>query len=71
MASTVLAAVDVGPADTFTCPRCRLTVAEVFYGPCTTCRAELVRTMGGEARHIDVVYEPKMNVTPNQVATKE
>jgi len=28
--------------------------------------------MGGEARAIDAVdYEPKMNVTPNAVATKD
>jgi hypothetical protein len=57
---------------TFACPRCRREVTEAGYGPCTSCRAELRTAMGGEAR--DVVeedYVPKMNVTPNQVATKD
>lgn len=54
------------------CPRCEATVDEEFYGPCAACRAELRATLGGAAR--DVVaeaYEPKMNVTPNAVASKE
>jgi len=43
-----------------------------FYGPCPACRAELRATLGGDAREIEAVaYEPKMNVTPNAVATKE
>ena len=56
----------------FTCPRCRSMVAERFYGPCQQCRAEL--RSGHEAVGRDVVaaeYEPKMNVTPNAVATKD
>ena len=53
----------------FTCPRCATEVSDAFYGPCETCRAELV-AMGGEARDIEVAaYEPKMNVVPNAVAT--
>ncbi|HVM52782.1 MAG TPA: hypothetical protein VM262_06255 [Acidimicrobiales bacterium] len=56
----------------FSCPRCAATVAEPFYGPCRGCRAELVATMRGEARDVEAAaYEPKMNVVPNQVATKD
>ena len=56
----------------FTCPRCRLEVAEALYGPCTSCRTTLRAVVGGEARAVDEVdYEPKMNVTPNAVATKD
>ena len=55
-----------------TCPRCGTEVEERFYGPCTSCRDELRATVGGAAREVEVAdYEPKMNVTPNAVATKE
>jgi hypothetical protein len=31
-----------------------------------------VATLGGDARQVEVAaYEPKMNVTPNAVATKD
>ena len=53
-----------------TCPRCRSVVDEEFYGPCAECRAQL-RASGREARAVDTTYEPKMNVTPNAVATKD
>ena len=57
---------------TFHCPRCASEVSEAFYGPCGTCREVLRATIGGEARHVEVAdYEPKMNVTPNAVATKD
>jgi hypothetical protein len=56
----------------FTCPRCRDSVSEEFYGPCGTCRDQLRATLGGVAREVEVAaYEPKMNVTPNAVALKE
>ena len=56
----------------FICPRCGRTATESFYGPCGGCRAELVTKMRREAETIEVAaYEPKMNVVPNQVATKE
>jgi hypothetical protein len=61
------------PAETFTCPRCQREVEERLYGPCSTCREEL----GASMRRLDATpvvaseYVPKMNVTPNQVATKE
>jgi hypothetical protein len=64
---------------TFTCPRCWEPVEdESFFGPCASCRGELVETqfsvpnehtrkwMTSKRR-----YTPKMNVTPNHVATKE
>ena len=56
----------------FDCPRCHQPIAEQFYGPCLACRTELRATLAGQAR--DVVtedYVPKMNVTPNAVATKD
>ena len=56
----------------FTCPRCQLPVSARYYGPCDTCRADLVATLGGEQREVELAdYEPKMNVTPNAVATKD
>ena len=56
----------------FACPRCAREVDERFYGPCASCRTELGATQGGERRDIDAGrFEPSMNVTPNQVATKE
>ncbi|HVF73629.1 MAG TPA: hypothetical protein VM938_01165 [Acidimicrobiales bacterium] len=55
----------------FTCPRCSSDVTARFYGPCVECR-DALRAMGGTARDVEVAaYEPKMNVTPNAVATKE
>jgi hypothetical protein len=60
-------------AEAFTCPRCAREVEGRLYGPCATCRDELGTTM----RRLDAApvvateYVPKMNVTPNQVATKE
>lgn len=54
------------------CPRCGATVAERFYGPCTSCRTELRAMFVGEARIVEVAeYVPKMNVTPNAVALKD
>lgn len=58
--------------DAFTCPRCEQTVAEDWYGPCTSCREHLRAELGGVARDVTVAdFEPKMNVTPNAVASKE
>ncbi|HEY8526055.1 MAG TPA: hypothetical protein VIL48_13885 [Acidimicrobiales bacterium] len=54
------------------CPRCGATVAERYYGPCTSCREEMRAALGGEAREVETAaYEPKMNVTPNAVALKD
>ena len=56
----------------FTCPRCNTEVTARFYGPCDTCRDTLRTTLGGEARDVQAPeYVPKMNVTPNAVATKD
>lgn len=56
----------------FDCPRCGLPASGRFYGPCDDCRDALRGALGGEGRAVEVgVYEPKMNVTPNQVATKD
>jgi len=61
----------VAPLD-FTCPRCGQPASERFYGPCGTCTEQLRATLGGEAREVEAAaYEPKMNVVPNQVATKD
>lgn len=56
----------------YDCPRCARAVTEQYYGPCDACRTDLRATLGGDARDIAAVtYEPKMNVTPNAVATKD
>ncbi len=54
------------------CPRCGAAVIERFYGPCDTCRADLRQKITGEQSDVTAAeYEPKMNVTPNAVASKE
>ena len=54
------------------CPRCGTEMSERFYGPCTSCRAELRVKFLNEGRVVEVAeYEPKMNVTPNAVALKD
>jgi len=57
----------------FACPRCAAEVGEEYYGPCTTCRADLRATQGTDPAGFssETAYEPKMNVTPNAVALKE
>ena len=55
------------------CPRCGHAVSQRLYGPCAACREEL----GAKLHRIGrdpveaAAYVPKMNVTPNQVATKD
>ena len=54
------------------CPRCHAPAAVRFFGPCDGCRAAMRAEIGTETREIEAAaYEPKMNVTPNAVATKE
>jgi hypothetical protein len=54
------------------CLRCGVETPMRFAGPCPSCIAELREKYKGEARAVeDVVYEPKMNVTPNAVALKD
>ena len=56
----------------FDCPRCSGAAKETFYGPCEVCRDDLRQKFAAKARDVDSErYEPKMNVTPNAVATKE
>ena len=56
----------------FDCPRCEKAVQARFWGPCDDCRAQLRATQGTAARDVQSeAYEPKMNVTPNAVATKD
>ena len=55
-----------------TCPRCERTVVERFYGPCEACRAELRASLGNDASAVVAAeYEPKMNVVPNAIASKD
>ena len=56
----------------FDCPRCGTSVEATYWGPCATCRDDLAAASAREARDVAVAeYGPKMNVTPNQVATKD
>ena len=56
----------------FDCPRCHEPVSARFYGPCEKCRQELIAKFEPEAQEVEAPkFEPKMNVTPNAVATKE
>ena len=54
------------------CPRCGAEVVEVFYGPCSECRADL-RAKLGRRKDADVTLEAAERVhrTPNFVATKD
>lgn len=56
----------------FDCPRCERETDERLYGPCQRCRDELRARYSGEGREVAApAYEPKVNVTPNAVATKD
>jgi hypothetical protein len=56
----------------FSCPRCSSAVHERFYGPCESCRGELGSNVSTVAHATELGrYVPKMNVVPNQVATKD
>jgi hypothetical protein len=56
----------------FDCPRCHLSTDEEFYGPCGACITVLRAQQGLDQTEVAVVeYTPKMNVTPNAVASKE
>ena len=64
---------DVPTADLdFACPRCQRPVAARFYGPCPHCVAALAEAYPGLARAVEAPeYEPKTNVVPNQIATRD
>jgi hypothetical protein len=56
----------------FICPRCQYPANELFYGPCTVCVGQLRAGQVLDQRAAETQdYIPKMNVTPNAVATKE
>ena len=56
----------------FECPRCQRFVDQEFYGPCPACVGQLRANQGLDQRAVIAAeYVPKMNVTPNAVATKE
>lgn len=56
----------------FPCPRCAAEISAEFYGPCASCVEQLRATQRGNADDaVEEAYEPKMNVTPNAVASKE
>lgn len=62
----------VPETQSYACPRCAIEVTETWYGPCLGCRKQLRAALGGEARTIQTAdYVPKVNVTPNAVATKD
>ena len=64
-----------GVVDDLVCPRCGAGDGRArFYGPCEACRSELrakFAATGAEPSGTREAYEPKSNVTPNFVATKE
>lgn len=57
-----------------TCPRCHGDLGDAeYYGVCGSCSTNLRSVYNGQPRS-DVEaseYEPKMNVTPNAIASKE
>ncbi len=56
----------------FECPRCKRPAEAAYWGPCSACRDDLAATQRHEATDVGPgVYEPKMNVVPNQVATRD
>ncbi len=55
-----------------TCPRCSQQKTVRLYGPCESCRGELRATQHGEKSDVTAEeYVPKMNVTPNAIASKD
>lgn len=73
MARPPVSALDPSAAElAITCPRCGERADQRFYGPCASCRAQLRRTLGNEARAVErEAFVPAMHVTPNAVALKE
>jgi hypothetical protein len=63
--------VDLTPID-LACLRCGTVVPMRFAGVCPTCRDELRTKFDIAPRDLVVAeYEPKRNVTPNSVATRD
>jgi hypothetical protein len=64
-------ALDLTPID-LACLRCGTVGPMRFAGVCPTCRDELRAKFDIEPRDVVVdEYEPKRNVTPNSVATRD
>jgi hypothetical protein len=60
------------PPEAMPCLRCGAEARMVFAGPCPACAQELREKFRGEARIVEGDdYVPKMNVTPNAVASKD
>ncbi len=60
------------PPEAMACLRCGAETMLRFAGPCPACAQELRAKFQVEARAVDGgEYVPKMNVTPNAVATKD
>jgi hypothetical protein len=59
------------PPQDLACPRCGVSGAMRFSGPCPSCIAELQATIRGERVQMDAEYVPKVNVTANAVAVKD
>ena len=58
--------------DEFECPRCHQQLSARFYGPCVKCSVQLREKYLPSPTEVEVEkFEPKMNVTPNAVATKD
>lgn len=56
----------------FDCPRCATATEARFYGPCDACSTQLRELYKAESKDVEAPeYVPKMNVTPNAVATKD
>ncbi|HWG73418.1 MAG TPA: hypothetical protein VG184_05120 [Acidimicrobiales bacterium] len=57
----------------YVCPRCGSDVAERFYGPCTGCREALVASQHSVPAGSTATqhFEPRANVVPNHVATRD
>lgn len=56
----------------FDCPRCNAAVEERFFGPCRSCREELVATQRAESATVEAGrFEPATHVVANHVATKD
>ncbi|MDQ1458932.1 MAG: hypothetical protein QOI08_416 [Actinomycetota bacterium] len=60
------------PPEAMPCLRCGAETMLRFAGPCPACARELRAKFAGEAREVEgAAYVPKMNVTPNAVASKD
>ncbi len=56
----------------YDCPRCGAATEARFYGPCPQCSEQLRDMFRAEFKDVETPeYVPKMNVTPNAVATKD